>query len=105
MHGYLATVLRTHDCPTLEIGGCDDHVHALFALSRNHSIAQIVKDLSEHPRLGSRQSSDAIQDFVGRTAMAPSRLVNLMLVKSEITYCIKNNIIAERRSKMSFAHS
>ena len=45
MHAYLATVLRTHDCPTLEVGGCDDHVHALFALSRNHSIAQIVKEI------------------------------------------------------------
>ncbi len=45
MHGYLATVLRTHDCPTLIVGGCDDHVHALFALSRNYSIAQIVKEV------------------------------------------------------------
>ena len=45
MHGYLARVLRNHDCPTLEVGGCDDHVHALFALSRNHSIADIVKEI------------------------------------------------------------
>src|SRR6266542_3797310 len=45
MHRYLARVLRTHDCPTLDVGGCDDHVHALFALSRNQSIAQIVKEI------------------------------------------------------------
>lgn len=45
MHSYLATVLRTHDCFTLEVGGCDDHIHALFALSRNYSIAQIVKEI------------------------------------------------------------
>jgi putative transposase len=45
MHGYLATVLRTHDCPTLIVGGCADHIHALFALSRNHSIATIVKEV------------------------------------------------------------
>lgn len=45
MHGYLATVLRTHGCLTLEVEGCDDHVHALFALSRNLSIAQIVKEI------------------------------------------------------------
>jgi REP element-mobilizing transposase RayT len=45
VHGYLATVLRTHDCPTLIVGGCSDHVHALFALSRNYSIAQIVKEI------------------------------------------------------------
>jgi putative transposase len=27
------------------VGGCDDHVHALFALSKNHSIAEIVKEI------------------------------------------------------------
>jgi REP element-mobilizing transposase RayT len=45
MHAYLGTVLRSHDCPAIVVGGCDDHVHALFALSRNHSIAQIVKEI------------------------------------------------------------
>jgi hypothetical protein len=34
MHAYLGTVLRSHDCPTLIVGGCDDHVHALVTLSR-----------------------------------------------------------------------
>jgi REP element-mobilizing transposase RayT len=44
MHAYLATVLRTHDCPTLIVGGCNDHVHALFSLSRKHSIADCERD-------------------------------------------------------------
>jgi REP element-mobilizing transposase RayT len=44
-HSYLATVLRNHDCSTLVVGGCDDHIHALFTLSRNHSIADIVKEI------------------------------------------------------------
>jgi putative transposase len=42
---YLGTVLRNHDCPTLIVGGTADHVHALFALSRNYSIANIVKEV------------------------------------------------------------
>lgn len=42
MHAYLGTVLRNHDCPTLRVGGTEDHVHALFMLSRNYSIANIV---------------------------------------------------------------
>lgn len=45
MHGYLATTLRKHDCETLIVGGVEDHVHALFALSRNYSIATIVKEI------------------------------------------------------------
>ena len=43
MQAYLATVLRNHECETLIVGGVEDHIHALFALSRNYSIADIVK--------------------------------------------------------------
>ena len=45
MHAYLATVLRTHECETVLVGGAEDHVHALFALSRNYSIANVVKEI------------------------------------------------------------
>src|ERR1043166_3907795 len=41
----LASVLRSHDCETLIVGGANDHVHALFDLSRKHSIATIVKEI------------------------------------------------------------
>lgn len=61
MHAYLATVLRNHDCETMIVGGVADHVHALFALSRNYSIATIVREIKRtssswvkelSPRLG-----------------------------------------------------
>lgn len=45
MQRYLATVLRSHDCETLIVGGYADHVHALFGLSRNHPVAEIVKEV------------------------------------------------------------
>jgi len=45
MHAYIGTVLRSHDCPTLVVGGTEDHVHSLFTLSRNYSIADIVKEV------------------------------------------------------------
>jgi putative transposase len=45
MHAYLATVLRTHECETLLVGGVEDHVHALYVLSRNFSIATVVKEI------------------------------------------------------------
>ena len=41
-HSYIAGILRKHDCPTLLVGGAIDHVHSLFVLSKNHSIAEIV---------------------------------------------------------------
>jgi len=42
---YLAEMLRTHDCETLVVGGVEDHTHSLFALSRTHSIASVVKEV------------------------------------------------------------
>ena len=45
MHGYLASILKAHHCPTLIVGGVSDHVHALFVLSKNDSIANIVYEL------------------------------------------------------------
>ena len=42
MHKYLATTLKENNCPTLLVGGVADHVHPLFLLSKNHSIANIV---------------------------------------------------------------
>ena len=38
-------MLREQDCETLIVDGVDDHVHALFALSRTHSIASVVKEI------------------------------------------------------------
>ena len=42
---YIAGILRKHDCPTLLVGGVADHVHALFALSKNHSIAEVAYEV------------------------------------------------------------
>jgi putative transposase len=40
---YLATVLDDNGCPSLRVGGVDDHIHLLFGLSRTLSPADIVE--------------------------------------------------------------
>ena len=45
LHAYVSGILRKHDCPTLQVGGVTDHIHALFVLSKNCSIAQIVYEV------------------------------------------------------------
>lgn len=45
MHAYLASILKAHNCPTLFVGGVADHIHVLFVLSKNDSIANIVYEL------------------------------------------------------------
>jgi len=43
MHAYLATVFRSYESPALIVGGVADHVHVLSALSRNLSVAELIK--------------------------------------------------------------
>ena len=40
---FLAGVLKGVDCPTLQAGGVDDHVHLLFGLSRTRSTSEVVE--------------------------------------------------------------
>ena len=73
MHAYLAEMLRVHDCETLIVGGVEDHTHSLFALSRTHSIASVVKEVSEPHQAGSKQPRARCQSSIGRVDTHRSR--------------------------------
>ena len=45
--GYMTGIFRNLDCPSLRIGGGDNHVHVLFRLSRVSSIAHVVRELQQ----------------------------------------------------------
>jgi putative transposase len=43
LHRYLAGTLDNIDCPSLRVGGVEDHVHLFFGLSRTRTIADVVE--------------------------------------------------------------
>jgi REP element-mobilizing transposase RayT len=45
LHPYMATIFREHNSPSLIINGTTDHIHALFALSRTITIADLVEEV------------------------------------------------------------
>lgn len=45
MHAYLAGALKAHDCVPIEVGGTDDHVHALCILSKNLAAANCIREI------------------------------------------------------------
>jgi REP element-mobilizing transposase RayT len=63
IHTYLAKVLREHDCETLIVNGVEDHVHALFALSRTHSIADVVKEIKRTSSSWAKDLSSTLAKF------------------------------------------
>lgn len=45
LHKYLSTIFRGCESPALLVGGYNDHIHALFSLSRKWTIANIVEEV------------------------------------------------------------
>ena len=47
LHAYLSVVFRECKSPSLLIGGTKDHIHAIFALSRTTSLADVVEEIKK----------------------------------------------------------
>ena len=47
LFAYQAGIYQEWDSPALVIGGAEDHVHALFALSKNHALTKIVEEVKK----------------------------------------------------------
>jgi putative transposase len=47
LFAYQAGIYKEWDSPALAIGGMDDHVHALFVLSKNHPLKKIVEEVKK----------------------------------------------------------
>jgi REP element-mobilizing transposase RayT len=47
LFAYQAGIFKEWESPALIIGGVEDHVHALFALSKNHALMKIVEEVKK----------------------------------------------------------
>jgi REP element-mobilizing transposase RayT len=45
LFAYQAAIYKEWESPAVVIGGVEDHVHALFALSRNHPLKKVVEEV------------------------------------------------------------
>lgn len=63
MHAYLATVLKNQDSPAVKIGGTGDHVHILFRLSKNCSLAKIVEEIKTSSSKWVKTQDGALKNF------------------------------------------
>jgi len=63
MHAYLATVLKNQDSPAIKVGGTSDHVHALFRLSKNRTLAAIVEEIKTSSSKWAKTQGSAFVNF------------------------------------------
>ncbi len=47
LYPYTATVLKNLDSPPIKIGGTEDHIHILCALSKNLAAAKLVEEVKK----------------------------------------------------------
>ena len=47
LHAYQAGIFKHWESPALAIGGTDDHVHALFSLSKNLALKDLVEEIKK----------------------------------------------------------
>jgi len=47
LYGYISGILNNRGSPALQIGGCADHVHVLFMLSRTVTISETVEEVKK----------------------------------------------------------
>jgi len=63
LHRYLGGILAKFDCQPIIVGGAEDHVHFLCALSRTREAATMVKEVKRGSSLWLKTKSPGLQDF------------------------------------------
>jgi len=63
LFAYQAGIFTQWESPALVIGGVEDHVHALFALSKNHPLKKVVEEVKKGSSKWMKSDGPRIQQF------------------------------------------
>jgi len=63
LHRYLGGILGKLECQPIIVGGVEDHVHLLCALSRTCEAAEMVKEIKRGSSLWLKTRSPDLRDF------------------------------------------
>jgi REP element-mobilizing transposase RayT len=63
LYAYQAGIFKEWESPALLIGGVEDHVHALFSLSKNHALKKIVEEVKKGSSKWMKTEGPRIADF------------------------------------------
>jgi putative transposase len=98
LFAYQAGIFKGWESPALIIGGVEDHVHALFSLSKNHALKKIVEEVKKGSSKWVKTEGPRIAEFYWQAGYgAPS--VSQSNVESVFRY-VQNQ--EEHHRKMTF---
>jgi REP element-mobilizing transposase RayT len=67
LHAYITGILKNHDSPLIEINSVGDHIHILFAQSKNHALAKIVEQVKSSSSAWIKTKGDWYRGFAWQT--------------------------------------
>ena len=78
-HAYLAGTCKARGSPSLIVGGVEDHVHILCTLSREESVAVLVRELKRESSKAMKEKSPDLRAFYwqsgyGAFSVSPSHV-------------------------------
>ena len=63
LFAYQAGIFKQWESTALVIGGVEDHVHALFALSKNHPLRKLVEEVKKGSSKWMKSDGPRVQQF------------------------------------------
>jgi putative transposase len=63
MHAYLTGICRNQECPSLRIGGVEDHVHILLRLGKQANLSDLLRELKRDSSKWIKDESTQLSDF------------------------------------------
>ncbi|MFO0964025.1 MAG: transposase [Gemmataceae bacterium] len=83
LFAYQAGIFKKWESPALLIGGVEDHVHALFGLSKNHALKKVVEEVKKGSSKwmkfnGPKQSSFHWQAGYGAFSVSQSNVATVL---------------------------
>src|SRR5262249_32181767 len=70
MHEYLGGIARNHGCQPAGIGGVQDHVHILASVSREVSVAELIRTLKSNSSSWAKETVPSFQWQAGYGAFS-----------------------------------
>jgi len=63
LYAYMQGICSNLDCPSLQIGGVEDHTHVLCRFGRGISVADLIRDLKRASTKWLKENAPELRDF------------------------------------------
>ena len=98
VHAYIGQLIKSTGCQVIQVGGINDHVHAVCTLSRNENVSHLVEEIKRNSSRWIKTIAPAYNNFAWQCGYAAFS-ISQSIVGNTVEY-VKNQ--QEHHKKKSF---